>query len=127
MRGLSAGLLRARKALAPIPGAMIQQRACSIRGKPPKDKIGVLVGFSNTVFTSWRTSFTSSEWILKVTWPCPAANRVRADCDDLGRPRARWLDPFPLGRVQNSSLTAEALKALFTLVKSSMDAVQAAI
>ncbi|KAL6110403.1 uncharacterized protein ACO6RY_19490 [Pungitius sinensis] len=42
MRGLSAGLLWARKALAPIPGVMIQQRACSIRGKPPKDKIGVL-------------------------------------------------------------------------------------
>lgn len=47
MCGLFAGLLRARRALAPRPGVMIQQRASYIHGKPPKDNVGPAVSLQN--------------------------------------------------------------------------------
>ncbi|KAK9539775.1 hypothetical protein VZT92_002275 [Zoarces viviparus] len=63
MSGLFAGLLRARRALARRPGVMIQQRASSIRGKPPKNKIGpAKTMFVLTVMT--LTILGPAGWIL---------------------------------------------------------------
>lgn len=43
MCAVFAGLLRARRALAPRTGVMTQQRAGYINSKPPKDKVGPVV------------------------------------------------------------------------------------
>lgn len=49
MCGRFAGLLRARRALAPGAGVMLRQRAGYIQGKPPKDNIGPAVSSMSPV------------------------------------------------------------------------------
>ncbi|TDH15892.1 hypothetical protein EPR50_G00014160 [Perca flavescens] len=62
MSGLFAGLLRARRALAPRAGVVIQH-ASYIRGKPPKDYIGLAESmFVLTVLTV--ALLGPSGWIL---------------------------------------------------------------